>query len=213
MDENSKKLLIAIGIIIALFAVGFLLRFFLDSDEVLTIDELHRRNIEGEESEINYMYNGFSFVYLDNLWYTQIKRKDDAIIDVPLHFSPKDLEEVPITGTLDKRFYQEEIYITFDPDETGLTYVALSTAELSLNLAKGIEVMPIASCSKNETDACKDRPIVNCDDKEKAIVYFKKGDGEGRIRLRGNCVELIGDEWEIVKATNRFLFYLYHVME
>jgi hypothetical protein len=88
----------------------------------------------------------------------------------------------------------------------------LSSAELSLNLAKGMEIIPVAACSKNETSVCKDRPIITCDDEDKAVVYIRHSDKEGNVFLKDNCVEITGEGWELVKATDRFLLQWYGVM-
>ncbi|MBR9691990.1 hypothetical protein GOV06_04330 [Candidatus Woesearchaeota archaeon] len=214
MDKHSKKLLILVAVIIGLFALSFIFRFVYDPTEAaVTIDELHKKNLEGKESEINYVYNGFSFVYLDNLWYTQVKRNDDSLLDIPLHFGPRDLGDILVTGSVDERFQQPRIYLTFDPTGEVLKFVALSSAELSLNLARGIGLMPVAACYKNETKACESRPIVTCADKNKAVIYFKQTNETGAVKLDGNCVELSGDGWELVKATDRFLLQWYQIME
>ncbi len=214
MDKNTKNLFIIIAVIVGLFVLSFLVRFVYNPEgDAATIDELHRKNLEGKESEFNYIYNGFSFVFVDNLWYTQIKRKDETLLDVPLHFGPRDLEDIPITGEINDKFKQPTAYITFDPTEDDFKFVALSSAELSLNLARGIEVMPIAACDRNKTAACIDRPIVTCENKDKAIIYLKQTNETGEVKLGGNCVEVSGDGWELVKATDRVLLQWYQVMK
>jgi len=214
MDKDSKKLLIIIALVIGLFAAGFLLRFNSSpTGQVITIDQLHRDNIEGKESDINYVHKGFSFVYIDGLWYTQIQLKDESMIDVPLHYGPRDLKDIPVSGKLSKSFFKPEVYITFNPTEKELQYVALSSAELSLNLHTGMGVKPIAACDRNATKACKNRPILTCADKDKPIIYFKQTNSSGKVRLKGNCVELEGSSLEMVKATDRFLYLLYGVMQ
>lgn len=214
MDKDSKKLLIMIVVIIGLFALFFFVRFVYNPEaKVLTIDDLHKKNLEGKESDLNYIYNGFSFVKMDNLWYTQVQARD-SLIDIPLHFGPKELEEIPVTGKIDSFFNkQEEIYVTFDPNDTPLGYVALSSAELSLNMAKGINIMPVAACAKNETIACENRPIVDCSDEDKAVIFLKQTDSTGSVKLKGNCIELEGNKEELLKATDRLLFKWYEVMD
>src|SRR3989338_5288068 len=99
-----------------------------------TIDELHQKNLAGELSEEEgYVYKGYSFVFANGLWYTQLQF-NEKLIDLPLHFDPA---------------YADK-------------YVALSAAEMSLSLYKAIGREPIAACTKNETLACSKRPIVNC---------------------------------------------------
>ncbi len=214
MDKNSKKLLMLIGVVVGAFILVFVfVRFISGGTTGATIDDLHKKNIEGNAGEDSYIYNGYSFVYFDGLWYTQIQRKDETLVDIPLHFGPRELEDISFTGKINEQFMQDEVYITFDPTDSSLKFVALSSAELSLNLAKGIEVMPVAACDKNETVACENRPILTCDDKDKAIVYLRQTDDTGAVKLDGNCVELTGDGWELVKAVDRFLLQWYQIMQ
>ncbi|MBD3354424.1 hypothetical protein GF361_00385 [Candidatus Woesearchaeota archaeon] len=215
IDDNTKKLLLAVGIIIGVFALGFLVRFvYSPENEITTIDEMHKRNIESGGEGINYIHNGFSFIYMDDMWYTQVQRhSDNTLMDIPLHFGPKDLENVSISGEVSDDFKKSQIYITFDPTDEKLNYVALAAAELSLNLAKGMGIYPIAACTKNETETCNTRPIVDCDDEDKAVIFLKQIEGTGEVILDDNCVELKGKDWELVKATDRFLLQWYQVMK
>jgi len=216
-NRSSKKLLILIGVIIGIFIVFFAFSFgynkFFTGNSVLTLSDLHVKNLNGEFGEENYIYNGFSFVYLDNLWYTQVMRPDGTLLDIPLRFGPKDIENVSTEGVIDESFMKNEVYVTFDPTDTPLSYVALSASELSSNLASGMGVLPVAACSENETDACAIRPIVDCDDKDKAVIYLKKSNSSASVKLNGNCVILEGEDWELIKAVDRFLYKWYQVMK
>jgi hypothetical protein len=208
--ESSKLLYIILAVIIIGFIILFSIRFITGPKEkAVTIDELHQKNIEGEETDINYVYNGFSFVFVNGMWYTQVQ-KGNTVWDVPLHFGPKQVENVAITGTLDNDFSKKDVYITFDPLGEDLQYVALSSAELSLSLTKGFGIFPIAACSKNETEACLDRPIKTCEDNN-SVVYIRKAN-KTSVKLNGNCVILEGDNEGIVKATDRLLFKWYKII-
>lgn len=208
--KDTKKLLILIGIVVGCFALFFLIRFvYSPTGGAVTIDELHKQNLEGKTSDINYLYNGFSFVYVNGLWYTQVQG-ENTLFDIPLHFGPKELEEILVIGGVDNSFRKNEVYITFNPLSQDMQYIALSSAELSLNLVKGLGIIPVAACIKNETDACKDRPIITCDSGEAAI--FIKRANQTMVRLDGNCVILQGKGWGLVKATDRFLLKWYGIM-
>ena len=210
MKKSDKKLLMMIGIVVACFALFFAAKFIFSSrDGVVTIDELHRMNIQGKAGDPHYVHNGFSFVKSENLWYTRVKVKD-SLIDIPLHFGPKELEDIQVRGSIDDNFKKSHIYITFNPLGEGMQYVALSSAELSLNLAKGLEIIPVAACDRNETYACEDRPIKTCDS-EDAVIYMQESN-ETEVVLQGNCVMIRGAGWDLVRATDRLLLQWYGVM-
>ena len=211
-EKNPKdtKLYFAIGIIALVFIALFAIKFIRGpTAQVITIDELHQKNLKGEESDINYVYNGFSFVFINGMWYTQVQ-KEDTVWDVPLHFGPKELENITIFGKLDSDFGDNDLYITFDPLGSNLQYVALSSAELTLSLTKGFGISPIAACDKNETEACINRPIKTCKDEDN-IIYIKQAN-KTRVELRGNCVLIEGKGWEIVRATDRLLLKWYKII-
>ncbi|MEM3127170.1 MAG: hypothetical protein QW331_03840, partial [Candidatus Woesearchaeota archaeon] len=91
-------------------------------------------------------------------------------------------------------------------------YTALSAAEMSLSLYKAIGRQPIASCSINETFACQKRPIVTCDDENLAVIYLKHGE-RPKVLFDNNCIIVQGRGEDLVKATDRFLYYWYGVIK
>jgi len=105
---------------------------------------------------------------------------------------------------------REEVYITFDPEVEEQGYIALSAAELSLNLAKGISIKPIASCISNSS-ACIERPIVTCDDTDKDVIYLRVAE-KPAVVFNENCVVIQGTDEELVMATDRFILYWYEIM-
>jgi len=155
-------------------------------------------------------YNGFEFTKLGPLWYFQWQQ-GDKLYNVPLRYNPKEVLDVPLVGTYDERFQQQDIYITHDPAETGLTYVALGTSELSISLANVMKANLIASCSANTTEACWDRPIVTCDDKDKAVIYIRKSP-ETKIIFAGNCAVIEGDGVDLLRAVDKLLYMWYKVI-
>ena len=165
--------------------------------------------LEGETSEDNFIYNGYAFVNKDGLWYTQWQRGSN-LYNLALHFNPKEAEEVKIEGDLDERFNKDKTYVTFDPKGNYLQYVALSVTELSFSMTKVFNIRPIAACSKNETSACLDRPIVDCDTNA-SVIYVREGP-EPKITGKGNCIIIEGPGEDMVKATNRLIYEWYQIM-
>ena len=54
--KSSRYLFIALGLIMLVFAGFFISRWYFSSrQEILTIDDMHRMNLEGKESDKNYM--------------------------------------------------------------------------------------------------------------------------------------------------------------
>ncbi len=211
LDKNSQRNLIVTIVIIALVVIGFIAFKTFHEAEPQTIDDVFQQALDGKlDDDVSYIYNGYVFVNVLGSWMTRIKVGNE-IIEIPLHYGPRDLKEnISIVGEVDERFVNGDMFITFDPNSTQMKYVALSAAELSLNLAKGIKARPFAACTSNET-VCEGRPIVTCDSTNLPVIYVKK-DKAPMIVQSGNCVILMGNEWDMVRVVDRFLLAWYGIM-
>src|SRR3989344_6455534 len=96
-QNDSKSVLILIGILIVIFAVaigGFKAYNHFTAAGVVLIDDLHQQNLDGDlDSDQGYVYNGYSFVKADGLWWTGVEIKD-RIIKIPLHYGPREVEHI-----------------------------------------------------------------------------------------------------------------------
>ncbi len=164
-------------------------------------------------------YNYYEFRKIDNMWHTEWQR-DGQVYDVSLRYSPLDVEKVPVsTGGLNTTFLRQPYYMTFDADSnstnssdnTDFKYLALAFSELGLNWARGMGYQIMSACTRNVSDACIDRPIVDCDDDDKAVFYVRIA-REPRVTLDGNCLIIEGNEVELIKAVDRVLYHFYGIM-
>lgn len=214
-SSDNKTFIFAILAIILVFALFFSFGYINEAylkPKPITLDDMHEKTLAGEETDENYLYKGFSFVRAQGLWYTEVGGEENTVYKVALHYSPKELESIKITGKINSTFQDaKSFFITFDPEDENLQYIALSAAELSLNLAKAIKVMPVAACTKNITEACYTRPIISCDS-DAPVIYLKQ-DNETALNLKGNCVEISGWREDMVKVTDRLILQWYGVMK
>ncbi len=214
VDEDSRNILLMIAIIIGIFAFsigGFKLYDNMTSAEVYNVDEMHEQNLNGDlDDGEGYLYNGYSFVKVDGLWWTEMTR-GNTLLKVPLHFSPKEVEDIPISGELNDIFNTgQEVYITIDPDVQN-KYYTLAVSELSFNTVKGIKRTPVAACTDNVT-VCEGRPILSCSNTQgKPVIEFALAN-ESSVELSGNCIKISGSDYNIVKAVNRLLYQWYGSM-
>jgi len=180
----------------------------------LPVDRLHEMNKEGDlDPERGYMYKGYSFVWEDGLWWTEFYAME-TLFKTPLHFGPRDLGEVEITGELAPEFNAvEDVQIAIDPDVRDKFYT-LALSELSLNLAKIMNRAPIGSCTK-EAVACEGRPIVSCDDDEglPTIELVLSNSTYSSVELNGTCIKISGNDYGLSKAVDRLLYRWYGIMD
>lgn len=211
--EHSYFVLIVISVI----AILVLLIFFAktSSKKPMTLEEMHLALIRGELSaDEGFIYNGFSFVYFNDLWNTQVRSKGyGKTFDIQIRNSPLELEDVIISGD-PLHFFGElqsrALYITFDPEDDNLSRVALAGAELSRNLGDVFGIKAYSACTKNVTGICQLRPTITCEDPYPTI-YIKQAEKTAIIRDK-DCIILQGDGEGVVKATERLMLGWYGVM-
>lgn len=211
---SARNIIIVVAVIIGMFALFVLgSRFYgnVTSAGIVDIEDLHIDNIEGNlDSEEGYMHNGFSFVKADGLWWTDIKLRG-KIVRIPLHFGPRELEQIEFKGTLDPSFNEgDDVYVAINPDVANKFYT-LSISELSFNMAKGIDRRPVGSCTK-ENYACENRTIISCDDTQGKPVIELVLANQTSVELAGTCIKISGHGYDLVKATDRVLYYWYGIM-
>ena len=213
--SDNRHILIGILIIAGLVGLvlgGFKLYDNLTSAEVVNVDELHQDNLAGDlDEQEGYIYNGYSFVKADGLWWTEMRVKD-KLLKIPLHFGPREVEDVKVAGTLKPEFnLGTKVYITIDPNLRD-KYYTLAISELSFNMVKGIDRLPIGSCTE-ENWACENRTIVSCaqNPDNLPVVEMALAD-QDKIELGGNCIKVSGRDYGVVKAVDRLLYQWYGIM-
>ena len=219
--KGLQFFLIIAGIVLLVIALLVVVPRFFESD-LVTLEDYHQANIAGEDLDNAYMYNGFSFVYYDGLWYTQILNQyTNTLYDVPLHFGPQNLTDLTLTGNLNEYFlllrnntipggHLASTYLTFDPDSEQMAYVALTTGELTQNLAKTLSLAFVPACTK-KSENCVDVPVITCDNTDDPVIYLKESDETG-VFGQGNCLVIQGTELELTRAADRFLLGLYNIV-
>ena len=215
MGKNVLILLLVLAGIFILSFGGFTVYHKITGAGVVSIDELHQKNLEGDlDEKEGYVYNGYSFIFTDGLWWTEIN-KFGSLLKIPLHFGPREVEPIVPQGTLHPSFNEgEEMYIAIDPDVVD-KYYTLAISELSFNVVKGLDRTPVGSCTK-ENWACENRTIINCENDSlssgKDVIELALGN-ETKIEAKGTCIKVTGSQYELVKAVDRLLYQWYGVIQ
>ncbi|MBW2999471.1 hypothetical protein KY339_02260 [Candidatus Woesearchaeota archaeon] len=209
----NMQILITIAIIIGFFVALFLIKYIKGPKTTDTIDDLVDKTIKGEIDESKgYLYNGFSFVKQEGLWFTQIQKKGTSnVYNVQLRYGPKELENITIQGNPNEFLDLTAAYITFDPVGRDLSHVALAASDLSSNMAVVLAITPVPACTKNETGACKDIPTITCDNTKNPVIFIKE-DAEAKIIHDDNCITLQGWGMDLVKVVDRLMLGWYGIM-
>ena len=209
---SDKILIISIALLMLALVFFISLKFF-TKETPRTIEDLHKLNLQGKlDPKEGYVHNGYSFVYFDGLWYTQVQRGNN-LFNIPLHYGPNELGDIPIIGQINSTLFnkQKEVYYTFNPIAYDLRYVKLSVWEFTNTIISAFNKIPKPACDKNETEACENVPILTCENKNVPIVYFKQ-ESTTSVIYNDNCIIVQGNDKEIVMATDRMLLNLYGIM-
>lgn len=213
--SDTKKLLVLVGTVVVIILIFVALLVLAPEKQLLTIDELHQANLAGNlDSEDGYVYNGFSFIKFEHVWYSQIV-KGNTIYDVTFNNGPRNVENITVEGQLGSVFSREyggNLYITFDSNATSRKYIAVANAGLSLGLAKGFQYNLTAGCTNNESALCQQRGVFVCGDSEKAVIYFKEAK-ETKVIMNDTCVIIQGTGIDLVRAKDRLLLKWYGMMD
>lgn len=166
-----------------------------------------------------YEYNGFKFTKAGDMWYTEVQKQGtNQVYRLELRYDPENLWDVPVNdnpkeflNTL-KTYNLTATYITFDTTAQNMSYVALTAADISTNLAKVLGITSIAACTRNETAACSSRPIITCADQSSMVIYIKESN-QSRITYNDNCLIVEGKEEGLIKAENKLLLMWYNIIK
>lgn len=215
-QNDSKSVLILIGVLLAVFVVaiaGFKAYNHFTAAGIVLLDDLHQQNLDGElDSDEGYVYNGYSFVKADGLWWTEVEVKN-RIIKIPLHYGPLEVENVPVTGKLAPEFNQgDKIYIAIDPTVNYDKYYTLALMELNNNILQGVNRNLEAACSE-ENPVCENRTVVNCENTKNVPVVQLSVDDQPSIHLGGTCIKITGRGEDLVKSVDRVLYGWYKVFD
>lgn len=196
-DKSIKFFIYAIVILAIIILLILSIRFF----------------YKPEKKSDSYSYNNFVFTNITGLWMTEIQKAGtNKSYIISLHYGPLELEDVPAEDAVGRFKNISQIYITFVPDREPLSFIALSASELSLNLARTLNITPIAACTINITDACANRPVVDCQNDGVPAIFLNYANTT-QVYVKNNCIFVEGFEKEIVKATDRLLLKWFSVMD
>ncbi len=206
-------IIIVIAVILAVASGTFSVLKFSKAPQALPIDTLHNLNKQGKLSEERgYMYGDHSIVMSDGLWWSDVYVLG-TLYKTPLHFGPKDLENIIISGELNDSFNQQpDIYIAINP-ETSDKYYSLAISELSLNLAKVMNRAPIGACTSKNDLVCPERQIVSCSNPNGSPTIELELSDTPSVQLQGTCIKITGKDYDLTKSVDRLLYQWYGVMQ
>ena len=219
---KSDRTLIVILVLVAILIGGFfsIQHFNKEEDVVLTLDDLHQMNLDGElDSEVGYLYNDvYSFVKQDNVWYTKLlSQTGNTEFGFNFRYGPREVENFSLVGELDTDLFDNatEYFVTFNPLGKDFTQLQAARFDFDTQMIKIFRKVPKSACDRNasnQTSACDTVPIVTCDSTDEIVMYYVESDDAG-VEYRDNCIIVSGREFDFVKGVDRILFDFYDIMQ
>ncbi len=214
--SETKNIVIILAVIIGIFVLSFgglAIYNKITGGTVVNIEELHDKNLKGKlNDEEGYTYGAFSVVKADGLWWTEIMKDKKTLLKIPLHYGPKELENIPLAGRLNPAFNKgEDVFIGINPNVAN-KYYSLAVSELSFNLVKGMDRIPRGSCTMDDP-ICENRTIITCETANgRPVVELNFQDKAPTVEFFDTCVKISGQGEDIVKAVDRLLYFWYGIM-
>lgn len=194
-DKNSSRNIIIVVIVI----LGLIILFF-------SIRYLYHP----ETNDDSYIYNGFKFTKVSNLWFTEVQI-NNKLFRISMRYSPRELEHISVEpGIYKKVVSSKKIYFTVPGNLSSVAVLAITELGRVVGTRYGILNIPSQSAltEGNETlvKTCKD--AVN----DTGVILFKTGNTTA-VYSDKNCIIVQGvEEWDIVKAADRVTFGLLGIM-
>ena len=229
MKEGTRDSRLLIYFIIGLFAIVALIIF---APKIMSM--FTKTDTSGIVPSDKYYFNGFYFQKVGPLWYTEIQRGSE-LFSLPMHYGPKELTGFLLgnnTTNSIKVFFFDFIpkfiekdtnlglaYLTFDPKDN-LSNVVLATTEISIKLRQTFGIKLVSACIDNSTGSgCEGREKITCNNTEFPVIYINeigsgidKGNSDGGVSVKGNCLTIEGNGVDVLKLTDRVLYVFFGIM-
>lgn len=160
-------------------------------------------------------YGAFNFVKQGAVWYTNWQRAE-KLYRIGLRNSPAEVEKIPIIGNFSNSFNKKnKIYLSFDPfsENSTFKYQTLAISELTTELAGPLGREPTAACTRGEqVAACKQRPIVNCDNDDLNVIILK-AEEPAQVLLNNTCITIQGKDEDLIKSAEKTLYVWFGIIK
>ena len=220
-----SDVILIIGVVLLVIFLGALFSLrLLTQEKPETIDDLHKLNFKGKlKPDQGYLYKDvYSFVKYDEVWYAQLVSPGGSrFYNIQFRYGPRDLEDIKIGGFLNTALFNNatDYYVTFNPignydseNKGSFSHAVLAVGDFNQHMTKVFFKQPIAACDRNETTACIGKPVITCDNTDKAVLYIKDAN-KTRVYYDDNCIVVEGSGFDLVKGVDRVLLNLYEIME
>ena len=152
---------------------------------------MSNEKITASENKLN--YNGFEFIKQNNLWYLNINENSFVF-----KYNPKEVDKISGYIKTIEGYYNQPLYILSENSEAELE-IYRNMNNYALRVQK--------ACLKEEKCPDKNLPVKSCEDN--FIIIRQKENSS--IRQEDNCIFIEGEQEELGKISDEFLFKILNI--
>ncbi len=140
-------------------------------------------------------YNGFEFVEQNGFWFTNTEN-----FQLVFKYNPQQIEKIASELKNLNNYYGKTLYISSENSEAG--------SEIYRNLFYQNQIVQRMQSACLEEDICNENlPVKTCEDN----FIIIKPDNISEITQEENCVFIKGEEENLIKITDEFLFKIFGI--
>ena len=140
--------------------------------------------------------SGYTFFELDDGTYGTYILAGEQKIPVAFRLDPRNASEIHIDeGVVNRILTSTKVYITFNPNQEGLSQFALAGAEVS-RITGLYKIITVGAYTEDANPIDPNIPLRTCDDVSNttAVIVMELSDKEGIYLDDQNCVHLTAEE-------------------
>ncbi len=179
-------------------------------------------NTINKDTVETYVYNGFEFKKIGDIWFTQVRGVKGQLYDIPFYNDPKSLEDIYVEGKAvdilaHYQKYDGELYITLMPNMS--SKVVLGTIEFARILGERYSManIPTHSAFYEPPEEYNNlTPVVKCDivSAETGVIWVREGNETMVFTTENNCIIVqFKNDNDAVRVSDRFGYAMLGIMD
>ncbi|MFT4310901.1 MAG: hypothetical protein ACMXYC_04700 [Candidatus Woesearchaeota archaeon] len=175
--------------------------------------EVYQRTLDGYETEYNYMFNGYVFMFDGTAWQTILERKNGQSILFALNYDPKNVSDIPIDAGVRMAIASKPV-IALTTNEHTRGYTTVGMFQL------GVVISPMYDFLSKQLDIGftynnSGAPLITCENATASygVLYFTLGNTTA-ITQQGHCTIISGvTDQDISRASSALAMILTDIVE
>ncbi len=227
LTSVQKSLLVVFGfivIIIFIFVILFYMSTQVDDTQptAASFEYWYEQTLRGSESDTNYMYGDFVFVFDSQSGYWQtLVEKDGQPFYVRSYYSPRQLENISLNSEIYFEISQKpKSIITLDSSvyvEDYFGHASIGAIEISKIVGQRNDLLnkEVSSAVSNPVEGMEGILVADCQNvtESTSVIKYKMAKNSSIIIEESGCIIIQANSGtEFIRLSNRIMFELLEIM-